>query len=175
LYINLELNMIDEVWTGTYRSLFHLETLVTGKEDAASNRTPLIFFCTGFTSSHSQDARVRHSDGSPTLEIGHSHCERAVRTSNKPFTLRTSHSRFKNTIRAITLPDASSTQHPHWPLTLQTGHACFKWAQTGLHAANAAEDAASNRTPLNFFCMGFTSSHSQDARARHSNGSLTLE
>ncbi|KAF9234511.1 hypothetical protein BU15DRAFT_12158, partial [Melanogaster broomeanus] len=37
LYINLEPNMIDEVWTGSYRSLFHLETLVTGKEDTASN------------------------------------------------------------------------------------------------------------------------------------------
>jgi tubulin alpha len=29
--------VIDEVRTGTYRSLFHPETLVTGKEDAASN------------------------------------------------------------------------------------------------------------------------------------------
>lgn len=37
LYIDLEPNVIDEVRTGTYRSLFHPETLVTGKEDAASN------------------------------------------------------------------------------------------------------------------------------------------
>ena len=29
--------MIDEVRTGTYRSLFHPETMITGKEDAANN------------------------------------------------------------------------------------------------------------------------------------------
>lgn len=37
LYIDLEPNVIDEVKTGTYRSLFHPETLINGKEDAASN------------------------------------------------------------------------------------------------------------------------------------------
>ena len=37
LYVDLEPNVIDEVRTGTYRSLFHPETLVTGKEDAANN------------------------------------------------------------------------------------------------------------------------------------------
>jgi tubulin alpha len=37
LYIDLEPNVIDEVKTGIYRSLFHPETLVTGKEDAANN------------------------------------------------------------------------------------------------------------------------------------------
>ena len=37
LYIDLEPNVIDEVKAGPYRSLFHPETLVTGKEDAASN------------------------------------------------------------------------------------------------------------------------------------------
>jgi tubulin alpha len=37
LYIDLEPNVIDEVRTGTYRSLFHPETLITGKEDAANN------------------------------------------------------------------------------------------------------------------------------------------
>ena len=37
LYVDLEPNVIDEVRNGTYRSLFHPETLVTGKEDAASN------------------------------------------------------------------------------------------------------------------------------------------
>jgi hypothetical protein len=37
LYVDLEPNVIDEVKTGTYRSLFHPETLVTGKEDAANN------------------------------------------------------------------------------------------------------------------------------------------
>ena len=37
LYVDLEPNVIDEVRTGTFRSLFHPETLITGKEDAASN------------------------------------------------------------------------------------------------------------------------------------------
>ncbi|KAH7091002.1 tubulin alpha-1A chain [Auriculariales sp. MPI-PUGE-AT-0066] len=37
LYVDLEPNVIDEVRTGTYRTLFHPETLVTGKEDAANN------------------------------------------------------------------------------------------------------------------------------------------
>lgn len=37
LYIDLEPNVIDEVRSGPYRSLFHPETLLTGKEDAASN------------------------------------------------------------------------------------------------------------------------------------------
>jgi Tubulin/FtsZ family, GTPase domain len=37
LYVDLEPNVIDEVRSGPYRSLFHPETLVTGKEDAASN------------------------------------------------------------------------------------------------------------------------------------------
>jgi tubulin alpha len=39
LYIDLEPNVIDEVRTGAYRSLFHPETMITGKEDAASNCT----------------------------------------------------------------------------------------------------------------------------------------
>jgi len=37
LYIDLEPNVIDEVRNGPYRKLFHPETLLTGKEDAASN------------------------------------------------------------------------------------------------------------------------------------------
>ncbi len=37
LYIDLEPNVIDEVRTGKYRELFHPETMITGKEDAASN------------------------------------------------------------------------------------------------------------------------------------------
>jgi len=37
LYIDLEPSVIDEVRRGTYRSLFHPETLVNGQEDAASN------------------------------------------------------------------------------------------------------------------------------------------
>lgn len=45
LYIDLEPNVIDEVRTGTYRGLFHPETLVTGKEDAASNCIQLLHLC----------------------------------------------------------------------------------------------------------------------------------
>jgi tubulin alpha len=41
LYVDLEPNVIDEVRSGTYRSLFHPETMITGKEDAASNCMPL--------------------------------------------------------------------------------------------------------------------------------------
>ncbi|CAD6582923.1 MAG: alpha-tubulin [Tremellales sp. Tagirdzhanova-0007] len=37
LYVDLEPNVIDEVRNGTYRSLFHPETMITGKEDAANN------------------------------------------------------------------------------------------------------------------------------------------
>jgi tubulin alpha len=33
----LEPNVIDEVRSGTYKDLFHPETLITGKEDAANN------------------------------------------------------------------------------------------------------------------------------------------
>lgn len=35
--VDLEPNVVDEVRTGTYRSLFHPETMITGKEDAANN------------------------------------------------------------------------------------------------------------------------------------------
>ncbi|GJJ07411.1 Tubulin alpha-1A chain [Clathrus columnatus] len=37
IYVDLEPNVIDEVRTGPYRSLFHPETLISGKEDAANN------------------------------------------------------------------------------------------------------------------------------------------
>lgn len=37
LYVDLEPGVIDDVKTGPYRSLFHPETLITGKEDAANN------------------------------------------------------------------------------------------------------------------------------------------
>ena len=37
-YIDLEPNIVDEAYMGKYRSLFHLETMLTGKEDAASKR-----------------------------------------------------------------------------------------------------------------------------------------
>jgi tubulin alpha len=37
LYIDLEPGVIDDIKTGLYRSLFHPETMITGKEDAANN------------------------------------------------------------------------------------------------------------------------------------------
>uniref|UniRef100_A0A1I7YG17 Tubulin alpha chain n=1 Tax=Steinernema glaseri TaxID=37863 RepID=A0A1I7YG17_9BILA len=37
VFIDLEPTVIDEVRTGTYRTLFHPEQLITGKEDAANN------------------------------------------------------------------------------------------------------------------------------------------
>lgn len=37
IFIDLEPTVIDEVRTGTYKSLFHPEQLITGKEDAANN------------------------------------------------------------------------------------------------------------------------------------------
>eukprot|EP00088_Acartia_fossae_P012604 TRINITY_DN1650_c2_g1_i2.p1 TRINITY_DN1650_c2_g1~~TRINITY_DN1650_c2_g1_i2.p1 ORF type:complete len:451 (+),score=87.38 TRINITY_DN1650_c2_g1_i2:53-1405(+) len=37
VFVDLEPSVIDEVRTGTYRSLFHPEQLITGKEDAANN------------------------------------------------------------------------------------------------------------------------------------------
>jgi len=37
LYIDLEPGAIDEVKTGPYRSLFHPESMISGKEDAANN------------------------------------------------------------------------------------------------------------------------------------------
>ncbi|KIP10686.1 hypothetical protein PHLGIDRAFT_125385 [Phlebiopsis gigantea 11061_1 CR5-6] len=37
LYVDLEPGAIDEVKTGAYRSLFHPESMISGKEDAANN------------------------------------------------------------------------------------------------------------------------------------------
>jgi len=37
VFVDLEPNVIDEIRTGTYRNLFHPETMITGKEDAANN------------------------------------------------------------------------------------------------------------------------------------------
>jgi tubulin alpha len=37
IYVDLEPTVVDEVRTGAYRSLFHPEQLITGKEDAANN------------------------------------------------------------------------------------------------------------------------------------------
>jgi len=45
LYIDLEPGVIDDVKTGTHRSLFHPEALIAGKEDAANNCmcVPVVF------------------------------------------------------------------------------------------------------------------------------------
>ena len=45
LYIDLEPGVIDEVRNGTYRDLFHPETLMSGKEDAANNCRFTLQFC----------------------------------------------------------------------------------------------------------------------------------
>jgi tubulin alpha len=37
IYCDLEPNVVDEVRTGMYRSLFHPDQMITGKEDAANN------------------------------------------------------------------------------------------------------------------------------------------
>lgn len=37
IYVDLESSVIDDVKTGPYRHLFHPETMITGKEDAANN------------------------------------------------------------------------------------------------------------------------------------------
>ena len=37
LYVDLEPGAIDDIKTGPYRSLFHPETMISGKEDAANN------------------------------------------------------------------------------------------------------------------------------------------
>jgi tubulin alpha len=37
IYADLEPNVVDEVRTGPYRSLFHPEQMITGKEDASNN------------------------------------------------------------------------------------------------------------------------------------------
>jgi tubulin alpha len=37
IYCDLEPNVVDEVRTGAYRSLFHPEQMITGKEDASNN------------------------------------------------------------------------------------------------------------------------------------------
>ncbi|KAJ7898311.1 tubulin alpha [Mycena olivaceomarginata] len=45
LYVDLEPGVIDDVKTGPYRSLFHPEMMIAGKEDAANNCTfTLLFF-----------------------------------------------------------------------------------------------------------------------------------
>ncbi|KFV43616.1 Tubulin alpha chain, partial [Tyto alba] len=37
IFVDLEPTVIDEIRTGTYRTLFHPEQLISGKEDAANN------------------------------------------------------------------------------------------------------------------------------------------
>ena len=37
VFVDLEPTVIDEIRTGAYRSLFHPDQMITGKEDAANN------------------------------------------------------------------------------------------------------------------------------------------
>ena len=37
LFLDLEPTVVDQIRTGTYRQLFHSESLISGKEDAANN------------------------------------------------------------------------------------------------------------------------------------------
>jgi tubulin alpha len=69
IYIDLEPNVIDEVRTGKYRGLFHPETMITGKEDAASNcksKTFSILSCNRFTSF--SDARGHYTIGKEQID-----------------------------------------------------------------------------------------------------------
>lgn len=63
--------MIDEVRTGTYRSLFHPETLVTGKEDAASNCKSFININPRCINSYpcALDARGHYTIGKEQIDV----------------------------------------------------------------------------------------------------------
>ena len=77
LYVDLEPNVIDEVKTGAYRSLFHPETMVTGKEDAANNCMCLFASCTSLDPHHSPSqmpAVTTPSEKSMFLSPCHSLC-----------------------------------------------------------------------------------------------------
>ncbi|KAK8869773.1 hypothetical protein IAR55_000341 [Kwoniella newhampshirensis] len=64
LSVDLEPNVIDEVRTGTYRSLFHPETMITGKEDAANNCEST----SKTTSLTSSDARGHYTIGKELVD-----------------------------------------------------------------------------------------------------------
>uniref|UniRef100_A0A914R7U9 Tubulin alpha chain n=1 Tax=Parascaris equorum TaxID=6256 RepID=A0A914R7U9_PAREQ len=61
VFIDLEPTVVDEVRTGTYRTLFHPEQLITGKEDAANNYARMTEMCGGL-----QGFLIFHSFGGGT-------------------------------------------------------------------------------------------------------------
>lgn len=69
LYVDLEPNVIDEVRTGTYRSLFHPETLVTGKEDAANNCELHLWFVRITPNVSRLDARGHYTVGKEHIDV----------------------------------------------------------------------------------------------------------
>jgi len=72
LYIDLEPNVIDEVRTGKYRELFHPETMITGKEDAASNceyRHSMHSRFDGVCLNGSIDARGHYTVGKEKIDV----------------------------------------------------------------------------------------------------------
>ena len=71
LYVDLEPNVIDEVRTGAYRSLFHPETMITGKEDAASNCMSMcLFLCRcDVDIGRVSDARGHYTIGKEQIDV----------------------------------------------------------------------------------------------------------
>jgi tubulin alpha len=69
LYIDLEPNVIDEVRTGKYRELFHPETMITGKEDAASNCEYSDSMLSRFDNMCLKDARGHYTVGKEKIDI----------------------------------------------------------------------------------------------------------
>jgi len=68
LYIDLEPGVIDDVKSGTYKSLFHPETLITGKEDAANN-CELFQLVYRYTPTHiPKDARGHYTVGKELID-----------------------------------------------------------------------------------------------------------
>lgn len=68
--MDLEPGVIDDVKTGPYRSLFHPETMITGKEDAANNCEPsssLFFLCYRILNL-TQDARGHYTVGKELID-----------------------------------------------------------------------------------------------------------
>jgi tubulin alpha len=69
LYIDLEPGVIDDVKSGTYKSLFHPETLITGKEDAANNCELFRNLCFPYTPTHAfTDARGHYTVGKELID-----------------------------------------------------------------------------------------------------------
>jgi tubulin alpha len=68
LYVDLEPGVIDDVKTGPYRSLFHPETLITGKEDAANNCEFFSSLLENFLTNLVLDARGHYTVGKELID-----------------------------------------------------------------------------------------------------------